>query len=454
MPDVLSDPRWFLVAGAILVAMALASSVLRRLPLSASIFYLAAGAVLGPLGLALLVVDPVGQAGTLELITEVAVVISLFTAGLRLRVSLADREWLLPLRLASVSMVVTVGLVALVGTFALGLPVGAAVLLGAILAPTDPVLASDVQLSHPHDRDRLRFTLTGEAGLNDGSAFPFVLLGLGLLGVHELGDLGLRWIGVDVVWAVTAGLAIGALSGTLVARLVVHLRSERREAIGLDEFLALGLIGLSYGTAVMVGAYGFLAVFAAGLALRRVEHAASGEEPSEEVASIAARGRDEELATRSETAPAYMAQALLGFNEQLERVGEVAVVVITGAALTIVGVPLAAAWFAPLLFLVVRPLAVAVGLVGARISRVQVALAAWFGIRGIGSVYYLSFAITHGLDPTLAQTIASLTLAVVAVSIVVHGVSVTPLMVRYEAAHSRSDEAPAAGAEAAAREPA
>ena len=125
---------------------------------------------------------------------------------------------------------------------ALGLTLGAAILLGAILAPTDPVLASDVQLAHPHDRDRLRFTLTGEGGLNDGTAFPFVMLGLGLLGLHDLGPDGLRWLAVDVVWAVVVGLAIGFALGTLVGRLVVHLRSARREFTGADDFLALGLI--------------------------------------------------------------------------------------------------------------------------------------------------------------------------------------------------------------------
>jgi NhaP-type Na+/H+ or K+/H+ antiporter len=113
-------------------------------------------------------------------------------------------------------------------------------------------------------------------------------------------------------------------------------------------------------------------------------------------------------------------------------VGEVAVVLIVGAMLTIVGVPPAVAWLAPLLFLVIRPVAVVIGLAGAGVSRIEVALTSWFGIRGIGSVYYLSYAITHGLDPELARTIASLVLAVIAVSVVVHGVSVSPLMRRYE----------------------
>lgn len=435
MAEALTDARWFLAAGVVLVAMALASSVLRRLPLSSSMIYLAAGAVLGPLGLGMIIIDPLGDgAGLLEVVSEVAVILSLFTAGLKLRLPLSDRGWWIPVRLAFVSMAITVGLIALAGVTLLGLPLGAAVLLGAILAPTDPVLASDVQVGHPGDRDELRFALTGEAGLNDGTAFPFVMLGLGLLGLHELGDNGLRWLAVDVVWAVVVGLAVGAVLGTLVARFVVHLRSTHREAVGLDEFLALGLIGISYGAALMVGGYGFLAVFAAGLALRRIERTRTGEDVASELEAGEGRagGSEEEVATDPETAPAYMARALLTFNEQLERIGEVAVVVLVGAALTIVGVPLAVAWFAPLLFLVIRPLAVVLGLARASLSRTRLFYIGWFGIRGVGSVYYLAYAITHDLPPDLARTLATITLSVVAASVLVHGVSVTPLMSRYE----------------------
>ncbi len=432
MPEALTDARWFLAAGVVLIAMALAGSVLRRLPLSSAMIYLAAGAALGPIGLGMIILDPVGGAGLLEIVSEIAVIVSLFTAGLKLRLPVSDRGWWIPVRLAVVSMAVTVALIALVGVTLFGLPLGAAVLLGAILAPTDPVLASDVQLSHPGDRDRLRFALTGEAGLNDGTAFPFVMLGLGLLGLHDLGDGLLRWVAVDLMYAVVVGLAVGAVLGTLVARLVIHLRSTHQEAVGLDEFLALGLIGISYGAALLVGGYGFLAVFAAGLALRRIERTRSGEDVADELESAQPRGSQDEIATHPETAPAFMARALLTFNEQLERIGEVAVVVLVGAALTVVGVPLAVAWFAPLLFIVIRPVAVLAGLAGASLSRTHLAFIGWFGIRGVGSIYYLTYAITHDLQPDVARTLTMLTLSVVAVSVLVHGVSVTPLMARYE----------------------
>ncbi|HEY0017937.1 MAG TPA: cation:proton antiporter [Longimicrobium sp.] len=423
---------WFLVIGLLFVVMALAGSVLRRLPLSTAMLYLAAGAALGPHGAGLLNVDIYEQSELWERITEVAVLISLFAAGLKLRVPLRDGLWMLPLRLASLSMILTVGMVAAVGVYGMGLSWGAAVLLGAILAPTDPVLASDVQVTHPTDQDRLRFGLTGEAALNDGAAFPFVMLGLGLLGLHELGDGGWKWAAVDVVWAVAAGLGTGIVLGTLVGRLVLYLRSEHREAVGLDDFLALGLIGLAYGAALLLKGYGFLAVFAAGLALRRIElRAAGGEEPPEDVLVAAASADAEKLATDPERAPAYMAQAALGFTEQLERIGEAAVVLLLGGMISWSLLPLNALWFIPLLLLVIRPVAVYVGLIGCRATPAQRRMIAWFGIRGIGSVYYLTYAMQHDLPEAQSRPMAALVLTVVAVSVVVHGVSVTPLMRLY-----------------------
>ncbi len=425
---------FYLVAGLLLVGMALAGSVLQRLPLTASLLYLVVGVGLGPAGTGLLDLDPLAQAALLERLTEVAVVVSLFTAGLKLRVDWRDPRWLLPLRLATVSMVATVGLVTAVGVVGLGLSLGGAILLGAILAPTDPVLASDVQVADPHDQDRLRFGLTGEAGLNDGMAFPFVMLGLGLLGYHELSGFGWRWLAVDVAWAVIIGLAIGAALGTAVGHLVLHLRRRHRSALGLDDFLTLGLIALAYGAALLVHAYGFLAVFAAGLALRRLEQRLTGEEAFDRAVEQMAVGTEpeEEVATRPETAPVYMAQVMLGFNEQLERIGEVAVVVLVGALLFAHGLPGEAAWFVPLLLLGIRPLAVAAGLVGAGVPATERRLAAWFGIRGIGSLYYLMFAVEQGVGDPLAGQLTSLVLSAVAVSVVVHGVSVTPLMAWYE----------------------
>jgi NhaP-type Na+/H+ or K+/H+ antiporter len=418
---------WYILVGALLVVVALSPTLVKRLPLSTSIVYLAAGVAVGPLGLRLIRLDPVAWASLLERLTEIAVIVSLFTAGLKLRTPLSDPMWRLPVRLATFSMTITVGLVAAVGYFLLDLPLGAAVLLGAVLAPTDPVLASDVQVADPADRDRLRFSLTGEA------AFPFVMLGLGLLGLRDLGAFGWRWFAVDLVWAIGGGLLIGWAAGTLVARLVLYLRRTHKEAVGLDDFLSLGLLALAYGLALAAHAYGFLAVFAAGVALRRIEAAETGDAPPPDFDENP-ESRDE-LATHPEKASAFMAHAVLGFNEQLERIAEVAVVLIIGGLLTRPYLPRDAIWFVPLLLLVIRPASVVIGLAGARLSTIQWPLICWFGIRGVGSLYYLMFAVAHGgggvVDDDTARRLTGLTLTTIAASIAVHGLSVTPLMKLY-----------------------
>ena len=434
---------WFVVAGTVLTLMAVASTVLKRVPLSSAQVYLLVGLGIGPLGIGLLVFDPFENAHTLEVITEVAVILSLFAAGLKLRTPLSDGRWKLPLRLALVSMVLTVGMVTAIGVYGLGLSLGAAVLLGAVLAPTDPVLASDVQIEKTGDTDRLRFGLTGEAGLNDGTAFPFVMLGLGLLGLHDLGPNGVRWWTVDVAWAIAGGLAIGAALGAAVGYVIIWLRREQHEAAGTDEFLALGLVALSYGLALLASTYAFLAVFAAGLALRFVERRHTGETASKEVEELVASG-DEEAATHAEAAPAVMARTVLGFTEQIDRIGAVAVVVLTGALVHRAEWTWASIAFVVLMFAAVRPLAVAIGLVGSATSRVQRGLTAWFGVRGIGSLYYLFYAVAHGVEGREAEILLGLVLSVVAVSAVVHGVSVTPVMEWYRKRSGREERLAAA----------
>ena len=433
---------WSVIVGLLLVVMALSGSLLARLPLSTAMLYLLVGLAVSPWGIGLLWADSSKHSALLETLTEVVVLISLFSAGLKLSSALSDGRWMLPLRIAVLSMIVTALAIAAVGYTLMGLSAGAAILLGGILAPTDPVLASDVQVHTPGDRDKLRFALTGEGGLNDGTAFPLVMLGLGLLGLHDLGAFGWRWFAVDVVWGVACGIGVGAGLGLAIGQLVLFLRREHQEAVGLDDFLALGLVALSYGTALMLKGYGFLAVFAAGVALRRlVERQSTAPVASRKVAEQAAAAPDtsaaEQAAVDREHAPAYMVHAVLGFNGQLERIGEVTVVIAIGALLWAVEWHGTVWWFVPLLLLVIRPLSVAIGLSGSSASGNQRLLIGWFGIRGIGSLYYLMYAINHGLAPSVADELTSLTLSVVVASIVVHGISVTPLMAMYEKTMAR-----------------
>jgi NhaP-type Na+/H+ or K+/H+ antiporter len=265
------------------------------------------------------------------------------------------------------------------------------------------------------------------------------MLGLGLLGLHDLGVGGWRWWAVDVAWAIGAGIGVGTVLGMLVGQLVVYLRKEHREAVGLDDFLALGLITLSYGVALLIHSYGFLAVFAAGLAVRRIERLHTGEEAPPTSVEAASRSVEaEEDATDPDTAPAYMAQAVLGFSEQLERIGTVGVVLLVGTMLLPDTFARAALWFAPLLFLVIRPLAVAPVLLASHLTRLQKMLVSWFGIRGIGSIYYLSYAVARGVPEPESRLLMSVTLWVVAASIIIHGLSVTPLMRAYRERHQGS----------------
>jgi NhaP-type Na+/H+ or K+/H+ antiporter len=424
---------WFIIIGVLLIVMAVGRTLLRPLPISTPLLYLVVGVVFGEAGLELLTLDPFDDAVLLERLTEIAVIVSLFTAGLKLRVPLRDPDWRLPVSLASLTMVITVGLIAVTGYYGLGLSLGAAVLFGAVLAPTDPVLASDVQVTEPGDRDRLRFGLTGEAGFNDGMAFPFLMLGLGLMGHHALGDNWSRWWLVDVAWAIPGGLLIGFAMGTAVGMLILYLRRRYPEVVGGEDFLAMGLIALSYGVALTLNTYGFLAVFAAGLAMRNIEAQAVGHDssPEEALEEVAEEEFEDRAATDATVAPAHMTRSLLHFNEQLERVGELGIMLLVGTMISTRYLPIVALWFVPLLFLVIRPVAAWIGVLGTDTNRTQRAFISWFGVRGVGSIYYLMFAVVHGLEEDVAREMIGLTLTVVASSVVIHGITVTPMMAWY-----------------------
>lgn len=200
----------------------------------------------------------------------------------------------------------------------------------------------------------------------------------------------------------------------------------------MDEFLAVGLLALAYGFALLIHSYGFLAAFAAGVALRRVEASHSADNPPDiDVSAAAIAGKKEEVSTDAETAPAYMTQAVLGFNEQLERICEVGVVILIGSMLATHRVPAETVWLLPALFLLIRPVAVLVGAAFYSMTRAQRRLMCWFGIRGVGSIYYLMFALQHGVSGEIAERLVNLTLIVIAGSIALHGISVTPLMNLY-----------------------
>lgn len=428
----MTNAQWFLMVGGLLLVMGLTFTVLKRSPITAAIIYLAVGMLVGPSGLNLFHFNPLKESRLLEALTEVAVLISLFAAGVKMPVPFSFTRWRAPILLATVSMAATLAMVAGFAWYVLELPLGAAVLLGAILAPTDPVLATDVQIRHPGDRDQLRFTLTCEAGMNDGSAFPFVMLGLGLLGLHEIGDFGMRWLVVDVLWATVGGIAIGITAGIALARLGWTLRRAPHNHELLDDFLGLGLIGVVYGLAVMLHTWGFLAVFFAAVALRQTE------------LKLAKTARDGvEQRTPADATPASsnagldcgalptVSEGSLIFKEHLERLSELMLILLVGGTLFLNSWSWEAVGLALFLFVVARPVSVLAGLLGTRTVWRMRGMTGWFGVRGIGSLYYLMYAIQHGLPEALALQLIQLTLIVVTLSIILHGISVKPLMGRF-----------------------
>jgi len=425
---------WYLLVGLILLSMGLTASKVRQLPLTSAICYLIVGLVVGPTVLGLFHFNPLHQSAVLEIITEIAVIISLFTAGLKIQTPLRDSIWLAPIRLAFVSMAISVAMVALLGHYILDMPWGLAVLMGAILAPTDPVLATDVQLKNPRDKDPLRFSLTTEAGLNDGSAFPFVMLGLGLLGLHEIGPNAIDWFIYDLFWATLGGLAIGALMGLLLAHVIVWIRRHEGETEFMDDFLGLGLLALSYGVALWAQTYAFLAVFAAAVALRQTEQRLMSVKPNS--ATLASYSDPKLIGSegkhRGSGKKALMSNRSLGFNEQLERISEVLLIILIGGMLFVNSWTYEAVGVALFLFFVVRPVSTWLGLFRSNLYRDTRGYIAWFGVRGIGSMYYLMYVIQHGLPDEQALRLLSITLIVITLSIVLHGISVTPLMGRYQ----------------------
>lgn len=426
----MTNALWFLLVGVLMLTRGLSATALKRLPFTSAIIYLAVGIVLGPMVLGIFYFDPIEQSALLELLTEIAVLISLFSAGVKMPVPVKWPAWRSPVRLAWVSMTITVGLIAACCYLFLGMPLGAGVLLGAVLAPTDPVLATDVQTRHPGDNDRLRFTLTCEAGMNDGTAFPFVMLGLGLLGLHELGDNGWRWLAVDVAWATLGGIAIGIIGGIVIAHAGWKLRGMEQKHDVLDDLVGLGLIAVVYGVAVQFSAWGFLSVFFAGVALRQAELKLAG---SAGVKKEQLEGEDVGVAAAADGQPQpphIVSVEALVFKEHLERLSELMLVLLLGGMMVREYWSWITVGFALFLFLVARPLSVFIGLIGTNTSMRIRGISAWFGVRGIGSIYYLSYAIQHGLPTELARELIQITLVVITLSILVHGTSVKPLLNR------------------------
>jgi NhaP-type Na+/H+ or K+/H+ antiporter len=397
-------PIGLLFAGVALLAAVAALSQQRERAFTAAVVYLVLGAI-ASLGLQLLGVeplDPLADTRLIERLSEFAVIVALFSAGLRLDRPLGWRRWRSTVVLVAIVMPLTIAAVALFASTAMGLSLGAALILGAVLAPTDPVLASDVQVGPPGEGEEpeTHFALTSEAGLNDGLAFPFVFLGVFVATRDGTGWLA-NWALADVAYAIGAGIAIGAAAGWLLAAAAARLRRRGWLLPELDGWLAIAAVLAVYGLTELAGAYGFLAAFAGGLAFRRHERLAEHHD------------------------------RVHGGAVVVEKLSELTLVLLLGSTVTIAGLtePGPAGWLlAPLLLVVVRPAAVLLSFIRSPLSLAERAFIGWFGIRGIGSFYYAAVAIGSGaLAASEALTIYWTVIVCAGISIIVHGVTATPL---------------------------
>lgn len=415
------------LAYAVIGVGALLAGVLPRLlegrPLSLPIAFLGLGMLVFGLPLGLPTPDPREHEEITTRLTEVGVIIALIGAGLKLDRPVGLRRWSVTWRLLLIAMPVTIALTALLGWWWAGLVPASALLLGAALAPTDPVLAADVQVGEPTDEedseDEVRFGLTSEAGLNDGLAFPFVygaiaLAGAGVAaGSSGLGDWLWKWVAIDVVWKIVVGTVIGLAAGWLLGKLFFRAKSDTlRLADHAEGFLALAITFLAYGLAELAHGYGFLAVFVCAVSIRASEHDHGYH------------------------------QVLHDFAEQIERLLTVLLLLLFGGAV-INGLLSALTWQAAvvgvLLVFVLRPLSAWLALRGSTAGPRERWVIAFFGIRGIGSLYYLAYAAGHAAFPQKDLLWATIGF-VVLLSVVLHGVAATPVMQYLDRA--REKEAP------------
>ncbi len=404
-----------LLLGTVLLAMCLLELHVTRLPMSPATVYLAVGWIAGWMVQAKVLTPPTApeRADMLVIITETAVLISLFAVGLQLRMPWTLKGWRVAAILASATMLVTIALATLAGVWLMpALGWAGALLLAGILAPTDPVLASEVQMRSRNDRDAVRVSLTAEGGLNDGTALPVVMLALGLLGVGDLGGHGMRWLWHDLAWPIAGGALLGWAFGRGLGR-IVHTLLRKGHGLGWDELLYLGIITVAYGLSRLTETSSFLFVFAAALGLFR--------RSPQVTASLARAGVE----------PDELSERLLAFGHRCGRLVEVVMVLLLGFAMPWVhwrGEPLV---YAALLLVVIRPASVFLTVPRSRLPKTQRRMVAWFGIRGVGSLFYLALVIDSGLAPALAVDLVNATLPAIALSVLLHGVSATPLMGLY-----------------------
>ncbi|MEA9390142.1 sodium:proton antiporter [Acerihabitans sp. TG2] len=428
---------WTAVVGGFLLLMSLASGWIHRGPVTSFGLYLAAGIACGPWVLDLLHVDIVAHSELTGKLTEIAMVASLFITGLKLRIPFRHHGWRMGVRLAFPGMLLTVAGITVVAHYLIGLSWPMALAFGAIVAPTDPVLASLISVNDASDKDSLRVSLSSEAGMNDGSALPILMLALLLMNSTEpvtYLHIG-HWVLVDVLWALFGGLGIGYVLGRLIGLLATCLR-HAQDDIAPSDFIALSLIALSYAAAQSLDASGFLAAFAAGVGLRgaelRIANRHSPENmtdsqryrPAEELVNPHSRHSFDDHGPKKSMG--LVVGDALSFGDTIERLFAAAIIVLLGITLSRHWEPMGLL-IAAVLFIVIRPASVYIATIGGRVPRARRLMIGWLGIRGIGSINYIAYAYTHGMAGAQAAYMVNIVFTVIVTSVVVHGLTVTPL---------------------------
>ena len=403
----------YAILGVAVLAVAALPRLLHDRPISFPIplVLLGMGAFALPLGLP--DPDPLRYPLLTQHLAEVTVIVALTNAGLRIDRRFSWRGWSTTWRLLGVAMPLTIAGTALLGWWLLGLAPAAAVLLGAVLSPTDPVLAAEVQVGgpgqgaedaettelddrEPAEEDEVRFGLTSEAGLNDGLAFPYtnLAIAMALFGSDPAGWFG-PWLAVDVVYKLGVGIAVGLVVGRVLATAILSLPSPTEVGKALTGVAAIAVTLTAYGATEWVGGYGFLATFVAAYVLRHQD-------------------RDHDYHER-----------LVVFVEQLERLLIASVLLLLGGAVVrgVLGdLTVGAVVVSVLVLLVVRPVAGALSLVAGRCSGPDALALGFFGIRGVGSIYYLAYAVGKA-DFGAADTLWTVVVLTVLLSIFVHGLT-------------------------------
>jgi NhaP-type Na+/H+ or K+/H+ antiporter len=384
--------------------MAWMPALSRKTGISYSIIYVSAGVLLYTFFPGVLPEPDPMKNGTLTMhFTEIVVLVSLMGTGIKIDRSFSLKNWASPLKLISLTMLLCIAAAAVMGYTLLGFDLASALLIGAVLAPTDPVLASDVQVDPPNTGKKFetKFALTAEAGMNDGVAFPFTWLAISVAltatGTHS--SL-LTWFAYDLVYKLVAGVAIGYLMGRLVGYMVFQISKKYKFLKTKDGFLAISLTLMVYGITELAQGYGFVSVFVCAVTLRHFEkdHAYHDE--------------------------------LHSFTDQAERLLVAILLILFGGSL-VSGILQPLTWkmvlFTLVFLFLVRPLAAYASVFKSDIHLKEKLSISFFGIRGMGSVFYLAFAFqeVHFQNEDKLWAIVAFTILL---SVVIHGITATPIM--------------------------